>query len=259
MDLDFRLKEIIDKHKNILIFSGAGVSVDSGISDYRSSDGYTDSVTNMDYEHSEVMSVRFFETKKPVFYRYYKLFSENMIGLQPNKNHYFVKDINLMDKLVGVITQNVDGLYDTLISSDKLCEIHGSIKYYDCVKCKNKLISDETYYSSKGILHSTCCNFVAKPHVVLYGEAMYKEDSDKYSDFLSKADCIIVMGTQLGIIPHNSAIADFDGTKVLINKEDVQLQTNRNFGWYSNYSVTNVDWDYKFIGNLSEFIKGKVK
>lgn len=254
-DIHKELLDIISKHNKIIVFSGAGVSVQSGIQDYKSSGDYWSDLRKNYYEHSEIMSKRMFEKDKQLFFEYFFNFQDKMLGLKPNPNHYFAKDLESLGKLSGIITQNVDGLYNELVNKEKICSIHGDITKFNCIKCNNIISKEDIYFSKKGIPHSSCCDWLIKPRVVLYNENFYEKETEQFLDLFETSDCIIVMGTELDIVDHNNKIANFNGTKVLINKNDVKLFSNQNFGWYDSYTVRPVSWDYKFIGDFTEFIR----
>lgn len=246
------LKNILDRYSNILIFSGAGISTLSGINDYKNSELYWSNIKQDYFTHQEIMSDDTFRKEKPLFFEYYQSLSENLKGKEPNKCHYFAKELLEKGKLTGVITQNIDGLYNSLIPKEKLCEIHGSSFSYKCVKCGTTITEDQTYLSKKGILHSSCCNFIAKPTVVLYGESFEKENQELYKSLMKKADCILVMGTELDVVAHNMALGESNAFKVLINNKSVALNKLQRFGYTTE--VLNLAWDKEFIGDFNTIL-----
>ena len=246
------LESIIDKYSNILIFSGAGVSTLSGIRDYKNNELYWSNIKQDYFTHQEIMSEDTFRKDKPLFFEYYQSLSEKLRDKKPNKCHYFAKELLEKGKLTGVITQNIDGLYNSLIPKDKLCEIHGSSFAYKCVKCGNTISEKQTYISKKGILHSYCCNFIAKPNVVLYGESFGEENQELYKSLMKKADCILVMGTELDVVSHNMAIGDSNTFRVLINNKSVILNKLQRFG-YTN-EISTLDWDRELIGDFNTIL-----
>lgn len=122
MDKILELENIIKNSDNIVFFSGAGVSTDSDIPDFRSTDG----IYNMKYKYNPetIISHSFFMKNPKEFYKFYK---DKMIykDAKPNITHKFIARLEELDKCKGVITQNIDGLH-LLSGSKNVIEIHGS-------------------------------------------------------------------------------------------------------------------------------------
>ncbi len=122
MDKIEKLKEIINNSKKIVVFTGAGVSTESGIKDFRGKDGvskYTDIPIEI------LISRTYFYEHTEEFYEYYKK-CFNCLDKEPNITHYYIKKLEDEGKLLGVITQNVDGLHSKA-GCTKVLEIHGTI------------------------------------------------------------------------------------------------------------------------------------
>lgn len=247
------LENVIENFSNIVIFSGAGVSTGSGISDYRDSDLYWSKIKEDYYTHQEIMTSYIFNTQKDLFFEYYLHLYANLENKEVNNAHLFAKKLDDLGKLKGVITQNIDGLYDNLISEDKLCTIHGNAFKFKCLKCGGLMGLEETVMSKRGILHSKCHNFLVKPDVVLYDESFKKEDGEKYNELLASADCIIVMGTDLGVITHNLNIGNSAAYKVLVNKNLFNLYKETPFSYDPNGKI-ETDWDLVLLGNMEYFL-----
>lgn len=242
-----KLKEIIEQHDKILIFSGAGVSQNSGITDYKHADDYFSKKRKDYFTHTELMDKRLYNLDKALFYEYFFDLQKLMLNKQSNIAHKFPEQLG--DKLLGVITQNIDGLY--CVNQEKLCEIHGNINEFICLKCKK--ICDYSL-SKKGIPHSQCCGFEAKPNVVLYGEQFSDENVLVLEQWFEQADCIIVMGTELKIYPHHQKIACSNACKVLLNRNDVTLTKEVQTAYGASYE--QIEWNLKIIGDISETLKG---
>ena len=126
-----QLQTILDHAKRIVFFTGAGVSTDSGIPDFRSTDG----LYNMEYDYppEEIISHSFFLENPKEFYRFYK---NKMIyeDAQPSMTHVFIAKCEAKGISLGVITQNIDGLH-TEAGSKHVVELHGSVLRNNCMKC----------------------------------------------------------------------------------------------------------------------------
>lgn len=206
-------QQIIDNSKKIVFFGGAGVSTESGISDFRSQDG----LYNMKYDYppEQILSSTFFRNNLKEFYRFYK---DKMIvkGVKPNYAHYFLKKLEEAGKLTSIVTQNIDGLHQEAGSINVL-ELHGSIKRNYCIKCKK--FYDENYILNCNEIPKCSCGGIIKPDVVLYEENLNEHTMYKAIRDISEADCLIVAGTSLTVYPAAGMIQYFNGKNlILINK-----------------------------------------
>lgn len=209
-----QLQEIINNSKKIVFFGGAGVSTESGIPDFRSVDG----IYNMKYDYppEQILSKSFFDENKEEFYRFYK---DKMIipNVKPNRVHYFLSELEKKNKLISVITQNIDGLH-TEAGNKNVLELHGSIKRNYCMKCH--CLYDEKYILNCSGIPKCSCGGVIKPDVVLYQENLDENTMYKAIVDIMSADCLIVGGTSLKVYPAAGMINYFNGKYlVLINKE----------------------------------------
>ena len=209
-----RLKEIVDNTDNLVFFGGAGVSTESGIPDFRSTDG----LYNMIYKYppETIVSHTFFVRRTEEFYEFYK---DKMMALdaKPNKAHYKLAQWEQEGKCRAVVTQNIDGLHQ-MAGSKKVLELHGSIHRNYCTKC-GKFFDAAYVKNSEGVPRCDACGGLVKPDVVLYEESL---DSQTISDAvyaISHADVLIIGGTSLAVYPAAGMIDYFRGSHlVLINR-----------------------------------------
>ncbi len=208
------LQEIIDNAKHIVFFTGAGVSTDSGIPDFRSQDG----LYNMEYAYppEEIISHHFYEEDPEEFFRFYR---NKMLFLdaEPNAVHRFIADLEKAGKSLGVVTQNIDGLHQKA-GSKRVYELHGSVLRNYCTHC-NKFFPAEYIKNSEGIPHCDKCGHIIKPDVVLYEEGLSSAVINGAVAAIQSADVMIVLGTSLVVYPAAGLIRYFAGKKlVLINR-----------------------------------------
>ena len=118
-----RLQKLIDESSRIVFFGGAGVSTESGIPDFRSVDGLYNQ--KWDYPPETIISASFFASKTGEFYRFYR---EKLLvdGIKPNAAHYKLAELEKSGKLLGIVTQNIDGLHQAA-GNRKVWELHGSV------------------------------------------------------------------------------------------------------------------------------------
>ena len=208
-----RLQQMVDGARRIVFFGGAGVSTESGIPDFRSTDGlYSQSY---DYPPEVILSRTFFDNNPAVFYRFYR---EKMLFLsaQPNDAHRKLAQLEAAGRLTAVITQNIDNLHQKAGSKNVL-ELHGSVWRNYCMRCK-KPYPVEAVLQAEGVPRCECGGII-RPDVVLYEEALDTGVMEAAVRAVSQADLLIVGGTSLVVWPAAGLIRYFSGDSlVLINK-----------------------------------------
>lgn len=213
MDSVSQLKEMIEGSSNIVFFGGAGVSTESGIPDFRSTDGLYHQ--QYDYPPETILSHTFFMRNTEEFYRFYR---NKMLVLdaQPNKAHLKLAQLEAEGKLKAVITQNIDGLHQKAGSSEVL-ELHGSVHRNYCMKC-HKFYDAGYMLESQGVPKCECGGTI-KPDVVLYEEGLDNTTLSKAVRYISEADMLIIGGTSLVVYPAAGLVDYYQGDKlVVINK-----------------------------------------
>ena len=213
-----KLKEIINASKKIVIFSGAGLSTNSGIPDFRSADGLYNQKTNYMVTPEEIISHSFFMSNTKEFYSFYfdKMIYPNAL---PNLAHKYFADLEKKGKKVTVITQNIDDLHQMAGSSDVI-ELHGSVKRNYCMKCR-KFYTLESIYK-KDVPYCDCGGII-KPDVVLYEEGLNQIDITRAIHEIQTCDTIIVVGTSLTVYPAASFVRYYRGDNlILLNKSATQ-------------------------------------
>lgn len=204
-----RLKEILNEG-NAVFFGGAGVSTESGIPDFRSTDGLYN--TEYAYPPEELVSHTFFCWHTEEFYRFYKnkmLFPE----AEPNACHKGLAKLEKEGKLRAVITQNIDGLHQKA-GSKTVFELHGSVWRNYCTKCKKKHTMYEII-EAKDVPHCDCGGLI-KPDVVLYEEALDDKTVMSAVGAITNANTLIVGGTSLVVYPAAGLLRYFRGKHLVV-------------------------------------------
>ncbi|MEG0090557.1 MAG: NAD-dependent protein deacylase, partial [Oscillospiraceae bacterium] len=197
-----------------------GVSTESGIPDFRSTDG----LYNQKYKYPPeiILSHDFFVTDTEEFFRFYK---DKMLFLSamPNAAHIFLARLEAAGKLTGIVTQNIDGLHQKA-GNRKVFELHGSVHRNYCSRC-NKMYDGQYILNSQGIPRCSCTG-ILKPDVVLYDEILNEETVSGAINAIITADTMIVAGTSLTVYPAASLLQYFGGeTLVLINRDETGLES----------------------------------
>jgi NAD-dependent deacetylase len=215
------LQQWIDHSKNVVFFGGAGVSTESGIPDFRSTDGLYH--TKYAYPPETILSHTFFMQHTKEFYDFYQ---EKMIYQEavPNITHIKLAELESNGILRGIITQNIDGLHQKAGSKNVL-ELHGSIHRNYCMNC-NKFYDIDEIINQKGIVHCSC-EGIMKPDVVLYGESLNEEVMDEAVKLINQAEVLLIGGTSLSVYPAAGLIRYYQGDKLaLINKDITPYDEN---------------------------------
>ena len=206
------LKEWVEKSSNIVFFGGAGVSTESGIPDFRSTDG----LYHQEYAYppETILSHTFYRRKTEEFYRFYR---NKMLYLQaqPNAAHLKLAQWEVQGKLKAVVTQNIDGLHQAA-GSKKVFELHGSVLRNYCEDCR-RFYDAEYILNSQGVPRCECGGTI-KPDVVLYEEGLDMQVMRGAIEAISNADMLIIGGTSLVVYPAAGLIDYYRGNKlVLVN------------------------------------------
>jgi NAD-dependent SIR2 family protein deacetylase len=181
---------------HIVVLSGAGMSTESGIPDFRSANG----LWTRDMSLAEAISVDYFHRDPVAFWQSFKsIFSIKLAGgYQPNDGHLFLAWLEACGKRVTVLTQNIDGLHHRA-GSREVIELHGTLMTAHCPSCGTKHGLD---YINRDVLpQCSVCADVLKPDVVLYGEAV--PNMEKAMRRATEGDFLLVMGSSLEVSPVN--------------------------------------------------------
>ena len=209
------LKQWVAESNRIVFFGGAGVSTESGIPDFRSVDGLYNQKFN--YPPERIISHTFYLERPEYFFRFYR---EKMLplGFEPNITHRKLAQWEVEGKLLGVVTQNIDGLHQKA-GSQSVYELHGSVLRNYCSRC-HKFHTAEFVKDAIGVPRCTCGGIV-KPDVVLYEEPLDQRTVMKAIDAIQNADLLVVAGTSLTVYPAAGLVDYYRGSRmVLINRDE---------------------------------------
>ena len=197
-----KLKDWSAESSRIVFFGGAGVSTESGIPDFRSTDGLY--CQQYAYPPETILSHTFY-----VLY----------LDAGPNAAHRKLAELEAQGKLLAVITQNIDGLHQKAGSKNVL-ELHGSVLRNHCQKC-GAFHGVEAVAGSTGVPRCQCGG-VIKPDVVLYEEGLDQDVLSRSVGAIRQADMLIIGGTSLTVYPAAGLVQYYRGNKlVVINKSSL--------------------------------------
>ena len=211
------LKNWVEESSRIVFFGGAGVSTESGIPDFRSTDGLYHQEWR--YPPETILSHTFYESKPEEFFRFYR--AKLLVrGVQPNAAHKKLAEWEKAGKLSAIVTQNIDGLHQAA-GSKRVLELHGSVHRNYCERC-HKFFDFDFMLNSEGVPRCDACGGRVKPDVVLYEEGLDTRILEDSINAISNADMLIIGGTSLNVYPAAGLINYYRGRRlVLINKSAV--------------------------------------
>ncbi len=207
--------QMVKESDNIVFFGGAGVSTESGISDFRSVDGLYNQT--YDYPPETILSHSFYVAKTGEFYRFYR---DKMLcpDVKPNVTHEMLAKLEEAGKLKAIVTQNIDGLHQAA-GSKRIMELHGSVHRNYCQHCGKLFDARYILESTDPVPLCDVCGGKIKPDVVLYEEGLDTQTMQEAVYYISHADMLIIGGTSLAVYPAAGLIDYYRGNKlVLINK-----------------------------------------
>jgi NAD-dependent deacetylase len=220
------LKTWIETSDNIVFFGGAGVSTESGIKDFRSTDGLYH--MKFKYPPEAMLSHSFYESHMEEFFDFYRNQLMPPEDIQPNTAHLRLAELEKEGKLRAIVTQNVDGLHEKA-GSKVIYNLHGSIYQNRCLRCGKRydgLEGARVIRQAQGV--PLCdCGGIIKPDVVLYEEGLDQDTIEGAVNAISQADMLIIGGTSLTVYPAAGLIRYYRGNKlVLINRDETPYDKN---------------------------------
>ena len=196
-----RLAQLIIESQKVVVFTGAGISTESGIPDFRSPGGIWSRYDPEDFTIQKFLSSP--AARKNIW----KMSVEGglLAEAEPNLAHYAIADLYQLGKLDCVITQNIDNLHQKAgIPENKVFELHGNVGWVVCLDCRRRFPMPEVLQKIKdgiGVPDCPDCRGILKPDAVFFGEALPQETLREAIRRAQNCDLFIVIGSSLGIYP----------------------------------------------------------
>ncbi len=226
--------KLINDSSKIVVFSGAGISTESGISDYRSKGGVWDKfqpITIQEFLSEKEKRILYWERKREMY--------KQMREAKPNLGHLAIATLEEKGKLLGLITQNIDGLHQEA-GSKNVCEIHGSNRETICLKC-GRLDPFEFVYErlEAGEKAPLCelCGGLLKPNTISFGQNLNPETLQQSMLWIHACDLMIVVGSSLVVEPAASMPArakERGKNLVIINRDPTPYDTIADLVFHSS-------------------------
>jgi NAD-dependent deacetylase len=219
------------KSHDVVFFTGAGISTESGVPDFRSPGGVWTKyqpVYFQDFMASEAARIQHWQLKKATYELYKKV--------RPNIGHYAIRDFEKRGQLLGLITQNIDGLHGIAgVSDEKIVELHGTDRLVTCLKCGQRFEPARVYeHLGEDFTAPICnaCGGLLKSANVSFGQQMPAEAMKRAQAWSEQSEIFIVIGSSLQVQPAASfpVIAKRSGALLaIINRDETPLDELADF------------------------------
>ena len=223
--MSLKLKHLIEKSKKLVFFTGAGISTNSGIPDFRGPKGVWKTSTPIYFQD-------FISSKEKRTESWEKKFSNELSidSAKPNIGHFKLAEIMNRKEETHLITQNVDNLHqDSGIDNSKITELHGNATYAKCLDCSKKYeltFLKEDFLATKEPPVCNICGGIIKTATISFGQAMPEEEMITAQRVSIKSDLFICLGSSLAVFPAADLplLAKETGANlVIINNEPTQM------------------------------------
>ncbi|MFX1266601.1 MAG: NAD-dependent deacetylase [Promethearchaeota archaeon] len=201
-DLDDNIRkfaQIIIDAKNIVVLTGAGMSTESGIADFRSpGTGLWEKV-----DPNKFASIHSYVSDTQKNLEFMLEMGMNIFKAKPNKGHKALTKLQKLGKLEGILTQNIDGLHHKA-HTNNIIELHGTANEAICMRCKEIYpITTMINQVLKGFYSPSCevCGGLLKPNAIFFGEPLHSETLMRADKMIEECDLLIVLGSSLLIYP----------------------------------------------------------
>jgi NAD-dependent deacetylase len=193
-----RLADLLRESASTVALTGAGVSVPSGIPDFRTpGTGLWENVDPMEVAHVSV-----FERDPVRFWSYYRPRFQSLGDKRPNRAHEALAELERRGLIEGVVTQNIDRLHRAA-GSRNVVEVHGSIETSSCTACGEAVGLErvEELFDAAGVAHCASCGGPVKPDVVLFGEMLPVAAIERAQELAAAAELMLCVGSSLEVFP----------------------------------------------------------
>jgi NAD-dependent deacetylase len=189
------LAALLKKSRKALAITGAGISTESGIPDFRSKGGLWER-----FDPSEYATIQAFRKNPAKVWVMLKEMDGLLLRARPNPAHYALADLEKQGILAGVITQNVDNLHQAA-GSVNVVEYHGNAHRFACLNCKASWPREALNFDATPLYCS--CGGLIKPDVVFFGEAIPEVATYKANALVLSSDLVLIIGSSLEVAPAN--------------------------------------------------------
>jgi NAD-dependent deacetylase len=191
------LATLLRERQPCVVLTGAGISTESGIPDFRSPSGIW-----AEYDPMEYATIDAFRRNPIKVWEFYALRFEVLTRAQPNAGHLALAELEARGLVEALVTQNIDGLHQRA-GSHEVIEVHGSIRSASCPACGERMPLADVIAALRDAPAPPCprCGSIVKPDVVMFGELLPAEAIDRAVVLAERAGLLIVVGSSLEVFP----------------------------------------------------------
>jgi NAD-dependent deacetylase len=218
------LRQMIAEAENIVAFTGAGISTESGISDFRSPGGIWTKYRPIEFGAFLASA----EARRESWRRKFAT-HETMQKATPNAGHRALSRLVELGKMTAVITQNIDGLHQASgVPDDKVIELHGNTTYAVCLDCRRRHELEwvrEVFANEEQLPLCMSCSGMIKTATISFGQAMPEAEMARAHEVTLQADLFIVLGSSLVVYPAAGfpILAKRNGARlIIVNREPTE-------------------------------------
>lgn len=191
------LAALVRERQPCIVLTGAGISTESGIPDFRSPGGIW-----AEYDPMEYATIDAFRRDPVKVWKFYALRFELLTTAEPNAGHLALAELERRGLVAAIVTQNIDGLHERA-GSREVVEVHGSIRSASCLECGERVPLEEVVAALRAAPAPPCprCRAVLKPDVVMFGELLPADAIDRAIELVRGAGLLLVVGSSLEVHP----------------------------------------------------------
>ena len=191
------LAALVRERQPCVVLTGAGISTESGIPDFRSPSGIW-----AEYDPMEYATIDAFRRDPVKVWEFYALRFELLTTAEPNAGHLALAELERRGLVAAVVTQNIDGLHERA-GSREVVEVHGSIRSASCLECGERVPLEDVVAALRAAPAPPCprCGAVLKPDVVMFGELLPADAIERAIELVHGAGLLLVVGSSLEVQP----------------------------------------------------------
>jgi NAD-dependent deacetylase len=197
LDAIRELAALLRERQPVVVLTGAGISTESGIPDFRSASGIW-----AQYDPMEYATIRAFRRDPVKVWEFYALRFSVLTQAEPNAGHRALAELESRGLIEAIVTQNIDGLHQRA-GSRKVLEVHGSIRTASCLECGERVSLEEVVASLRDRAAPPCprCGAILKPDVVMFGELLPVAALERGVELAREAGVLLAVGSSLEVYP----------------------------------------------------------